>query len=146
MDQPIDDDSIDGVKSLMKEAMDINKSWINFCQKQNTKETLEEDDPFIEDENQIAARMGYVYNIYDLDPKGNMKICIRCSVHSYTQPMAGGVKIYQNVFAFNEYNPNKTMWSKEIDSGLVNCMNNEIQGNSCKVSRWVMQSVLAKVD
>ena len=35
MDQPIDDDTIDGVKSLMKEAMDINKSWINFCQKQS---------------------------------------------------------------------------------------------------------------
>jgi hypothetical protein len=51
--QPMDDQSINGIKSLMHEAQKINNTWLNQCQNQNvaSQVQLEEENPFIETEN-----------------------------------------------------------------------------------------------
>jgi len=51
-----------------------------------------------------------------------------------------------NVYAFNEHNFNRTNWRNDIDGSLMKCLNQEISDNSFKVSRWLVQSILADVD
>lgn len=66
--QPNDDTTINGIKSLMRESTKINNSILNATQKQDPlkKIQLDGENPFIEDENQIVNRMGYVYKIWTL--------------------------------------------------------------------------------
>jgi hypothetical protein len=90
--QPIDKaDSVNGIRNLMKEARDINNSWLheglaNDIQPVN----LENDNPFLEDDHQSATRIGYVYRIWKIQEENpeigqkEKKICIRCAVHSHT--------------------------------------------------------------
>lgn len=50
--QPTDNDTVNGIKSLMKEAKIINDNWLNAAYRPgNDKISLEHPDPFIEDEN-----------------------------------------------------------------------------------------------
>lgn len=124
--QPMDDDSINGVKQLMQEAVSVNNSWKYQQYSNERKIDLDEKDPFIEVEDQVALRLGYMYKIWDL---GNKKrICIRSSVHSYL-PKAGEedqpVKVegeeekekptYQNTYALVEYEGNKSNWKSTLD-------------------------------
>ncbi len=52
----------------MKEARKINETWLNISQNRNVATTiqLENENPFLEDENQIATRVGYKYKIWKL--------------------------------------------------------------------------------
>ena len=45
-----------------------------------------------------------------------------------------------------EYENNKTNWKQNLDSMMAQCLTKEVQNNSCKVSRWVVKSLLAGVD
>lgn len=65
----------------MQEAVHVNNSWKHQQYLKDKKVDLKEKDPFIEVEGQVAARMGYMYKIWDLG--GKKKICIRSTVHSY---------------------------------------------------------------
>ena len=51
-----------------------------------------------------------------------------------------------NVYALNEYSLNRTNWRNQIDNSIINCLNKEVTDNSFKVSRWLIQSLLAEVD
>lgn len=51
-----------------------------------------------------------------------------------------------NVYALNEYSFNRTNWRNQIDNSIINCLNKEVTDNSFKVSRWLIQSLLAEVD
>ena len=48
--QPTDDDTINGVKNLMEEAVNINNSWIFHAQSKEPVLKLSEQNPFIEAE------------------------------------------------------------------------------------------------
>lgn len=97
--------------------------------------------------------MGYIYKIWkitDLDFEGNeveKKICIRCSVHSHVagQKNEDGEPAYMNVYSLNEFNPNLTDWKNNLDQ-LIPCLNREIANNSFKITRWLVQSLLADVE
>ena len=78
--QPTDDDSINGVRQLMQEAVSVNNSWRYQQYQKDKKIDLAEKDPFIEVEGQVAGRFGYMYKIWDLGNK--RKICIRSTVQS----------------------------------------------------------------
>ena len=113
---------------------------------------MNEKDPFIEDEHQIAVRQGYVYNIWRLPNK--RKICIRSTIHSYKSKVITedeeGKKTekltYQNTYSLLEYELNKQNWKTSLDMMTAQCLTKEVQDNSCKVSRWVVESILAGVD
>lgn len=51
-----------------------------------------------------------------------------------------------NIYAFHEFNLNKTNWRSQIDTSLITCLNKEITNNSFKASRWLVQAVLADAD
>jgi len=153
--QPFDDSTINGIKPLMKEARKINETWLNISQNRNVATTipLENENPFLEDENQIATRVGYKYKIWKLqdanekDGRKERKICIRCSVHTHIGVQKeNGEPQLMNVYALNEFSLNRTNWRNQIDNSIINCLNKEVTDNSFKVSRWLIQSMLADVD
>jgi hypothetical protein len=109
---------------------------------------LDEKDPFIEDEHQVAPRFGYLYKIWNIGVK--KRICIRCTVHSYKSKSIISppddkpdekptVKVvYQNVYTLLEYEPNKSNWKGNLDKQMAQCLMKEVQDNASKVSRWVV--------
>ena len=76
----------------MKEAKLINSAWLH--RSLNTDPTkmnnLDDENPFIEEENQVATRVGYLYKIWKIQEEKpelkqkEKKICIRCAVHCHT--------------------------------------------------------------
>lgn len=71
----------------------MNNSWRYQQYQKDLKIDLAEKDPFIEIEDQVAARLGYQYKIWDLGKK--RKVCIRSTVHSYL-PRAGDFSEFEN--------------------------------------------------
>lgn len=51
-----------------------------------------------------------------------------------------------NIYALNEYNTNLTNWKSNLDQSLITCLNREITNNSFKVTRWLVQAILADVE
>ena len=66
--QPNADNTINGIRRLMKEARGINDSWTQAAQLQNlaSQYQFEDENPFIEDAEQVATRMGYVYKVWEI--------------------------------------------------------------------------------
>jgi len=52
----------------MREARGINNSWLHYCLDTDPEKEIKLDDenPFVEDENQVASRIGYVYKIWKI--------------------------------------------------------------------------------
>lgn len=152
--QPMDDDSINGVRQLMQEAVKVNRAWRYHHTQKDKKKSLKEADPFVEVEDQVVVRQGYLYKIWDLGNK--KKICIRSTLHAYLpraeeEPAEEGEKeepkaVYQNTYALVEFEGNKTQWKQQLDQMMALCLTKEVQDNSCKISRWVVESLLAGAD
>jgi hypothetical protein len=51
--------------------------------------------------------------------------------------------VYQNTYALVEYEGNKTNWKQNLDVMMAQSLTKEVQDNSNKVSRWVLESLLA---
>jgi translation initiation factor 3 subunit D len=78
---PNDDQSENGVRALMIEAKGVNDSFQNLSLAKSEKPIeLEEEDPFIEVEDQVAITQGYIYKIWNM---GTRKVCVRCTRHTY---------------------------------------------------------------
>ena len=145
--QPYDDQSINGIKPLMAEAQKINNSWLNQCLSDDPTKIInyESENPFLEDENQVATRCGYVYKVWKLQEaneaegiKGK-KICIRCSIHSTTGTMKeNGEKALINVYALNEHSLDRSNWRGTIDHSIIACLNSEVSTNAFRVSRYLV--------
>lgn len=139
---PMDDqESVNGVRSLMREAGKINNNWMHYCQKKDKYEEKELEDPFMEDDDQVCLKQGYFYKLWQLSD--DITVCIRCSVHSYYEN--GSESIYQNVFALTEWLPARQKWDQILDIQTAVCLSKEISENTAKVSRWTVQSLLADV-
>ena len=146
--QPLDDDTINGVKKLLHEATDVYKALQYQCYDKQTSFEFGEEDPFIEDEDEIAVKNGYVYKVWQLSKR--KRVCIRSQVHSYMKKLQSeedepSNRTYVNVYPFLEYEPNQSKWKSCLETTMPLLITKEIQGNSNKISRWVVQSLLAGV-
>lgn len=82
------------------------------------------------------------------------RICIRSTIHSFKSKIVTEEDngkhtekyVYQNTYSLLEYELNKQNWKTSLDMMTAQCLTKEVQDNSCKVSRWVVQSLLAGVD
>jgi len=124
--QPFDDETVNGVRQLMKEAKEENDAWLYQSYSKDKFDSLKEQDPFIEIEGQVAARVGYIYNVWKLADKE--RICIRSTVHNYipqdniyaqeTSNVEGEEqkpkRTYQNCYALTEYEPNKVNYPQYL--------------------------------
>jgi len=138
--QPNDDDTMNGARQLMREAQKCQNSFIYNCTNKKETKKMQEDDPFIESDDQVAARIGYEYRLWKLDK--NNTICIRCTVHAYDRVTNEKV----NAYVLPEYAPKHQNWIKQLDNQTANCFTREIADNASKMSRWTVQSLLAEVD
>ncbi len=131
----------------MDEALRVNNAFTYqaYQKGDDKKYSLGEKDPFLEVEDQVAVRQGYLYKIWKLENK--KRICIRSSVHSYksrieTQPEDGSAPVtklvYQNNYTLFEYEQSKSNWKTNLDNMTALILTKEVQDNSCKVSRWVV--------
>ena len=84
--QPNDDKTINGIKSLMREAQSIGESFLHHSLDPDAtkQKQLDGENPFIEDENQLCTRVGYYYKVWRIQEedqakgKKEIKVCIRC--------------------------------------------------------------------
>lgn len=67
---------------------------------------MDEEDPFVEDEDQLCVRQGYIYRLWRLSK--SLVICIRCAVHSHI----GATKEFLNVFALTHWNEKRQAWDQ----------------------------------
>lgn len=102
------------------------------------------------DEHEVCVRQGYLYKIWRLENK--KRICVRSTVHAYkskTAPAEEGGEakvVYQNTYTLLEYENSKANWRANLDLMMAQFLTKEVQENSCKISRWVVQSLLAGVE
>jgi hypothetical protein len=99
---------------------------------------MEEEIP-LEVENQKFLMQGYKYKVWKLND--HINVCIRCSVHSKIE----STENFCNLFVLPEWNPKRQIWTKELDLQTMSQLTKEILDNSCKFSRWTIQSVLGDV-
>jgi translation initiation factor 3 subunit D len=134
--QPLDDDSKDGVRQLMKEGLLIKANLLQQCQSSKKLE-LEEDDPHEEAEDQKMIRMGYKYNLFKLSD--NITLCIRSCIH-----FQNGDEM-SNLFVLPQWNLKRQTWGKDLDMRSAVMLTQEIADNSCKFNRWTMQSIIGGI-
>jgi len=121
---------MNGIKNLMAEAKDLNDSWLHYSRTDNVagKHDLEDENPFISDEYQVASRIGYLYKIWRIQEKNvekglpEKRICIRCAVHTQTGVKDNGERITMNCYALHEYNDKKTNWKLNIDKAVIDTL------------------------
>ena len=137
---PIDDDTINGVRQLMKETAKIHLDMLQAAQEKKFQK-LDRDDPHEEAEDQKMLRLGYKYKLFKLDE--GMTVCIRCSNHFFNEASTEGLS---NLFVLLEWKVKRQGWTKDLDQMTMVMLNKEITDNASKFNRWTMQSILAGVD
>jgi len=126
----------------MKEAAKVSNDYTYFSQNKKTYEALDEEDPFIDEDDETPLRVGYEYKVWQLT--NEKKICIRCKIDSYTQ--VGAKKENLNLYVLPEWNTKRQTWNKDLDMQTSVCLTREISDNATKFSRWTVQSLLSGVD
>lgn len=141
--QPLDDDSVNGVRQLMKEAAKVHIDLLQAAQDPKKFQKLERDDPHEEAEDQKMLRLGYKYKIFQLDDNPSVKVCIRCQNHFFNDLPTEGLS---NLFVLLEWNVKRQSWTKDLDTMTMVKLNREITDNASKFNRWTMQSIIDGVD
>lgn len=141
--QPQDDETVNGVRSLLPEAQKVN-DIVTYMTKNKNKEIIEELDEEIEiDEDElendtVISENGYLYKLWKLGE--NQKICIRCKVHNYIHEEAREVegsdgetkqevppRKYMNVYTLNEYQLTKNQnYHEHLETMIAQILTREI--------------------
>lgn len=140
--QPLDDDSINGTRQLMREAARVHTNILQAAQG-NKFTKLERDDPHEEAEDQKMLRLGYKYKLFRLSSEPDLVVCIRCQNHFLNDVPSEGLS---NLFVLLEWNHKRQSWTKDLDLMTNVMLNKEINDNASKFNRWTMQSLLDGVE
>lgn len=138
--QPMDDDTINGVRQLIKESGKIHANILQAAQNANNFKELENEDPFEEAEDQKMLRMGYKYKLFKL--ASDITVCVRCTINFHEAKSDETC----NMYVLPQWNNKRQTWQRDLDSQTTVMLTKEITDNSCKFSRWTVQSILAGVD
>lgn len=159
---PNDDATENGARQLMEEARRVNDDFMYIGI--NTKgEPLDSgnEDPFIEDEDQITIQMGYAYKIFNL---GTKKVCVRCSRHTYApnswddlteeqkkeraeQGIKPPARQFMSLHTLLEYENQKgNEWKQMLQKNQAMIMNQSLQYNQCKIHRWILQALISDAE
>lgn len=138
---PIDDDTINGAKQLMKETAKIHMQLLQAVQEPKKFTKLDRADPHEEDEDQKMLRLGYRYKLYKFSQ--DCTVCIRSQNHFLTEGTNEGLC---NMYPLLEWNQKRQAWTQDLDSFTMKCLTREMTDNASKFNRWTMQSLIAGVD
>lgn len=139
-EHPLDDDTINGVRQLMKEGLKIKAEVLKQCQNPKKFVEFDEDDPHQDAEDQKMIHMGYKYKLFKLSDA--MVVCIRCCINFYNDETQES----SNLFVLPHWNTKRQPWEKDLDMATPVMLTKEIGDNSCKFNRWTMQSIICGLD
>jgi translation initiation factor 3 subunit D len=127
---------------LCIEATYINKNF-NAQVAKGEEKTVKSDKIELDE---LPEEKLYKYRKYTLDGKYN--VIVRAEVDSYAriQEYEGGERIQNlKLFALNEFDLGQD-WRAKLDTNRGALESTEFRNNSCKISKWLCQSILADVD
>ena len=137
-------DTINGQYKLCKEATMINTVFpLQVLKTAQGSETMDlgEKSPFAP-ETQPSTK-GHVYKSWPLGDSYN--VCVRCDIDGAMETK--GQKVTAMFRALNEFDPRITGvdWRQKMETQRGAVLATELKNNSCKLSRWTAQAVLAGV-
>lgn len=131
--------------NLAVESTFINQNFSQQCLKKGETISMENKNPFAQDENEEIASMGYRYRKFDLGD--NINLIVRTE-HDAVMPTNTADNLYLNIKTLNEFDPrvSKIDWRQKLDSQIGSVLATELKNNSCKMAKWTCNSILAGSD
>jgi translation initiation factor 3 subunit D len=155
-DPPMDNgdkDSINSPAALSLEATYINTNFAAQVVNSEQVVELENSNPFYGADEESVPLVGYRYRKFDLSTNEDedISLIIRTEVDAVVKS-AQGEESYITVKALNEFDTRAQgaggamEWRQKLDSQRGAVVATEMKNNSCKLARWVVQSMLAGAD
>lgn len=149
-DPPVDDkDSINSAGALSVEATYVNQNYMFQTVKEDQSFDFSKPNPFYSpDEIEPLASCGYRYRVYDLaiTEDEDMKLAVRTELDAYLPGSAEGFMTIRTLNEFDSRAPGAggaPDWRTKLDSQRGAVVATEMKNNSCKLAKWVVQSILA---
>lgn len=148
-----DKDNINSPSALSLEATYINTNFAAQVVNSEQVVDLENPNPFYGPEDDSAPLVGYRYRKFDLSTteEENISLIVRTEVDAVVKS-AQGEDSYITIKALNEFDTRAQgaggamEWRQKLDSQRGAVVATEMKNNSCKLARWVVQSMLAGAD
>ncbi|KAF9942647.1 hypothetical protein BGZ67_000461 [Mortierella alpina] len=148
-----DKDNINSPSALSLEATYINTNFAAQVVNSEQVVDLENPNPFYGAEDDSAPLVGYRYRKFDLSTteEENISLIVRTEVDAVVKS-AQGEDSYITIKALNEFDTRAQgaggamEWRQKLDSQRGAVVATEMKNNSCKLARWVVQSMLAGAD
>ncbi|KAF9963217.1 hypothetical protein BGZ70_007554 [Mortierella alpina] len=148
-----DKDNINSPSALSLEATYINTNFAAQVVNSEQVVDLENPNPFYGSEDDSAPLIGYRYRKFDLSTteEENISLIVRTEVDAVVKS-AQGEDSYITIKALNEFDTRAQgaggamEWRQKLDSQRGAVVATEMKNNSCKLARWVVQSMLAGAD
>ncbi|KAF9339909.1 hypothetical protein BGZ91_004250 [Linnemannia elongata] len=148
-----DKDSINSPAALSLEATYINTNFAAQVVNSEQVVELENSNPFYGADEESVPLVGYRYRKFDLSTNEDedISLIIRTEVDAVVKS-AQGEESYITLKALNEFDSRAQgvggamEWRQKLDSQRGAVVATEMKNNSCKLARWVVQSMLAGAD
>ncbi|KAF8984881.1 hypothetical protein BGZ46_006680 [Entomortierella lignicola] len=148
-----DKDNINSPSALSLEATYINTNFAAQVVNVDQVTDLENANPFYGADDESVPLVGYRYRKFDLSTteEENISLFVRTEVDAIVKS-AQGEDTYITVKALNEFDSRAQgaggamEWRQKLDTQRGAVVATEMKNNSCKLSRWVVQTILAGSD
>eukprot|EP00794_Sanderia_malayensis_P008906 gene8906-9858_t len=139
---PPPEEGINSASNLALEATFINQNFSQQCLKTGEKFSFENKNPFVENDNEPVASVGYRYRKFDLGD--NINLIVRCEHDAVLQGPAGE-NLFINIKTVNEWDSKVSgiAWRAKLDSQGGSVLATELKNNSCKLAKWTCSAILA---
>jgi translation initiation factor 3 subunit D len=143
-------ESINSPSSLSTEATYVDQHFSFQAVKEDAPLDMAKSNPFHgPDETEALASCAYRYRLFDLSvtEDEDIGLVVRTQVDSYL-PGPAGKESFVTIHALNEFDPKAQGagapdWRQKLDSQRGAVVATEMKNNSCKLAKWVTQSILA---
>ncbi|KAG0345526.1 hypothetical protein BG004_003632 [Podila humilis] len=141
-----DKDNVNSPSALSLEATYINTNFAAQVVNNEQVTEMENANPFYGPEEEGVPLVGYRYRKFDLSTTEEEEISL------FILKSAQGEDAYITVKALNEFDTRAQgaggamEWRQKLDSQRGAVVATEMKNNSCKLARWVVQSMLAGAD
>lgn len=148
-----DKDNVNSPSALSLEATYINTNFAAQVVNNEQVVELENANPFYGTDEESVPLVGYRYRKFDLSTTEDedISLFVRTEVDAVVKS-AQGEDSYITVKALNEFDTRAQgaggamEWRQKLDSQRGAVVATEMKNNSCKLARWVVQSMLAGAD
>ncbi|KAG0367032.1 eukaryotic translation initiation factor 3 subunit D [Gamsiella multidivaricata] len=148
-----DKDNINSPSALSLEATYINTNFAAQVVNADQVIDLENPNPFYGSDEESVPLVGYRYRKFDLSTteEEDISLFVRTEVDAIIKSPQGE-DTYISLKALNEFDSRAQgaggamEWRQKLDSQRGAVVATEMKNNSCKLARWVVQTILAGAD